>query len=349
VPARETHVVHPERLRALVAGCIARLGLDLRGRVVLTEAATGHFALTPVIAAQAGADRVIALGQDSRWGSADDACGAVEEARRALGAPDRIACLHRLDAAAIAQADLVTNLGPLRPLDASRIALLREDAVIAAMCEAWEIRAGDIDLGACARRGIRVAGVNEDHPLVDVFEHNGLLAVKMLHQLEIEVHGARICVAGRGKFADRIAPVLARLGADVRRIEGLEGEDAGPALDRADALVVADYDRTDLLLGAGGGLSVEELLKHAPHVAVVQFAGWMNAAELRAAGVPVFPGEEIGPRRMGRTMAYLGPAPLVGLHAAGMKAAEILLSGDGPPGLAQIAGGGAATAAERTR
>lgn len=345
-PRRSPGAVHPERLRALVDGCIRRLELDLRDRTVLTEAATGQFALTPVIAAQAGARRVLALARDSRWGSAEEARGAVASARRALGAPDRIRVIERLDPATLAEADLVTNLGPLRPLDASRIAAMRAGAVIAAMCEAWEIRPGDVDLAACARRGVGVAAVNEDHPLVDVFEYNGLLAVKMLHRLEIEVRGCRVCVAGAGKFADRIAPVLERLGADVGRTERLEGEAAGRALDGADALVVADYDRTDLLLGRGGALSVEALLKRAPHVAVVQFAGWIRTAELLAAGLRVFPEEEVGPRRMGRTMAYLGPAPLVGLHAAGLKAAEILRSGDGPAGLAQIvsppAPGGAA-------
>jgi hypothetical protein len=330
--------VHPERLRDLVAGWISRLGLDLRGRTVLTEAATGYFALTPVIAAQAGADLVLALASSSRWGSAGEARAAVEGARRALGAPDRIRFLDRLAPADLSEVDLVTNLGPIRPLDAARVAGLREGAVIAAMCEAWEIRKGDVDLGACARRGVRVAGVNEDHPLVDVFEHNALLAVKMLHQLQIEVHDSRICVAGEGKFADRIAPALARLGALVRRTGRLRGEGAERALDRADALVVADYDRTDVLLGEGGDLTVEALQKRAPHAAVVQFAGWIRAGELRAAGVRVFPGEEIGPRRMGRTMAYLGPAPLVGLHAAGLKAAEMVLTGDGPVGLAQIVG-----------
>ncbi len=343
--------VHPERLRSMVADWIARVGLDLRDRGVLTEAATGHFALTPVIAAQAGADRVLAVAQDSRWGSAREACDAVEAARRALGAPDRIDCLDCLDPDTLALADVVTNLGAVRPLDAVRIASLREGSVVAAMCEAWEIREGDIDQGACARRGVRVAAVNEDHPLVDVFEHNGLLAVKMLQELQIEVHGTRICVAGRGKFAARIAPMLARLGADVRRAEALEGEAALQAVEGADALVVADYDRTDLLLGEGGELSIGALQKRAPHVAVVQFAGWICPGELRAAGLRVFPEEEIGPRRMGRTMAYLGPAPLVGLHTAGMKAAEMLLGGDGPIGLAQIVvgGGDAARAAEVSR
>lgn len=327
--------VHPERLRALLSEWVSRLGLDLRDRLVVTEAGTNHFALTPLIAAQAGASRVFTISRDSRWGSAADAHAGVEKLRRALGVPDRITPLERLDASVLGRADLVTNLGWVRPLDAARITCLRPDAVIAAMCEAWEIREGDIDLGACAMRGIRVAAVDEDHPLVDVFEHNALLAVKMLQKLQIEIHGTRICVVGRGKFADRIAPFLERLGADVRRAPTLSGEQAAKSLERADALVIADYDRTDLILGEGGEMTVGDLVKLSPHAAVVQFAGWIRVGEIRAAGLRVFPEEEAGPRRMGRTMAYLGPGPLVALHASGMKAATMLLDGSGPEGLIQ--------------
>jgi len=328
--------VHPERLRALVSRTVDRLGLDLRDLTVVTEAATGPFALTAVIAAWAGAAKVLTVARDSRYGKASEAHAAVERARKRLGAPDRIVPVERLDAARLSGADLVTNLGWVRPLDASKVKGLRSGSAIAAMCEAWELRPGDIDLAACAARGVRVAAVNEDHPAVDVFEYNGLLAVKMLHALQIEVHGARIAVAGEGKFASRIAAALSKLGADVRRAPSLAGDRGAWAVENADALVVADYTRERVMLGKGGDLSVESLQKLAPHAAVVQFAGWVRAGELRAAGVPVFPPEEIGPRRMGRTMAYLGPAPLVGLHTAGLLAGAMLLGRPGPEGLLQV-------------
>lgn len=328
--------VHPERLRALVTRAVDRLGLDLRDLTVVTEAATGHFALTAVIAAWAGASRVFTVARDSRFGKAAEAHGAVARWRKRLGAPDRIVPVERLDAGVLKQADLVTNLGWVRPLDAAKVRKLGEGRAIAAMCEAWELRPGDIDLRACAARGVRVGAVNEDHPAVDVFEHNGLLAVKMLHALQVEVHGSRIAVAGEGKFASRIAAALARLGSDVRRAPALSGDQGAWAVENADALIVADYTRETLMLGKGGELTVESLQKRAPHAAVVQFAGWVRAGELRAAGVPVFPEEEIGPRRMGRTMAFLGPAPLVGLHAAGLLAGAMLLGRPGPEGLVQI-------------
>ena len=327
--------VQPERLRALLDQWIARLGLDLRDLVVLTEAGTNHFALTPLLAVRAGATSVYAVSGDSCWGKAAEAFAGVERWRQRLDLPDRVLSLDRVTGEALARADIVTNLGWVRPLDAAKVERMREGTAISAMCEAWEVRTEDIDLSACEARGVRVAGVNEDHPSVDVFEHNGLLAVKMLLALQIEVHGTRIAVAGEGKFATRITEKLATLGAEVRRSAGLCGKEAVWALEGADALVVADYTRDTLILGDGGDMTVEDFKKLAPHVAVVQFAGWIRAGELRMAGIPVYPLEEIGPRRMGRTMAHLGPSPLLGLHAAGLKVGAMLLGRPGPGGLAQ--------------
>ncbi len=41
---------------------VARFELDLTDMTVLTEAATGYYALTPIIASLAGAKHVLALG-----------------------------------------------------------------------------------------------------------------------------------------------------------------------------------------------------------------------------------------------------------------------------------------------
>ncbi len=143
-----------------------------------------------------------------------------------------------------------------------------------------------------------MAGVNEDHPAVDVFEHNGLLAVKLLHALQVEVYAARIAVA-EGSSPRGFRRTLSSR-ADVRRAPSLAGESGAWAVERADAVVVADYTKKTVMLGSGGDMAVETLEKLAPHAAVVQFAGWVRTGELRAAGIPVYPAEEVGPRRMGR-------------------------------------------------
>ncbi|HZI54747.1 MAG TPA: hypothetical protein VFD56_13620, partial [Chitinophagaceae bacterium] len=50
---------------------VNRLNLDLSGKVVLTEAATGAYIVTPVIAALAGAE-VYAFTKDTRYGTVAD-------------------------------------------------------------------------------------------------------------------------------------------------------------------------------------------------------------------------------------------------------------------------------------
>ena len=47
---------------------VKRLELDLSGKVVLTEAATGAYIVTPVLAALAGAE-VYAFTKDTRYGT----------------------------------------------------------------------------------------------------------------------------------------------------------------------------------------------------------------------------------------------------------------------------------------
>ena len=63
-------------------------------------------------------------------------------------------------------ADIVTNSGHVRPIDARIAGWMRPDAVVPLMFEAWEIDMGrdDVDLAALRDRGIRYAGTNERHP-----------------------------------------------------------------------------------------------------------------------------------------------------------------------------------------
>ena len=51
-----------------IEDAVDRLNLDLSGKVVLTEAATGAYIVTPVIAALAGAE-VYAFTKDTRYGT----------------------------------------------------------------------------------------------------------------------------------------------------------------------------------------------------------------------------------------------------------------------------------------
>ncbi len=131
----------------LAREAVRRFALDLTPYTVFTECATGHFAWTAALALLAGAPRVLALARGTRFGSAAAAAEATRAAAEAVGGADRLHVVH--DHARIGEADIVTNTGAVRPLDAAVVARMRPGAVVPLMWETWEFRPSDLDLPAC--------------------------------------------------------------------------------------------------------------------------------------------------------------------------------------------------------
>ena len=164
---------------------IRKLELDLEDLVVLTEAASGNYACTPIISALAGSEKVYAYGRDSRFGKAKDVIANIKKIAAKLEVNDKIEFITELDEDLISQADIVTNLGPLRPIGSEFINKMKETAAIPLMREPWEFREGEIDLKACKDRGIIVMGTNENHPDLLIFDYLGHLCAKKLFDFNI--------------------------------------------------------------------------------------------------------------------------------------------------------------------
>lgn len=320
---RRAGLVNPLRLARLIRRSIDFFALDLAGRTVLTEAASGAYVVTPVIAALAGASRVIALTRDSRYATADEVVAQTRAIEVLCGVAGRVEIVTQRDLAHFAAADIVTNLGFVRPVDGAAVAAMRPSAVVPLMCEAWEIRPGDVDIAACLARGISVAGTNEDFPGLDVFANSGWLCQKMLFEAQIELHKSVIIVVSSDKFGVVIARHLAACGVSVRSLPDLRD---GAGLEGADAIVVADYRRGDEIIGRTGDITPEALVRAAPAATVVQFAGLVDVDGLLAAGGSVFPGTPLPPHRMAQTLAAIGPRTVVELHTAGLKVGELTSS-----------------------
>lgn len=318
--------LNPQRLLRLMRAAVRRLDLDLEDRTVVTEAATGAYAVTPVIAALAGAGPVRALTRDCRHGTAAQAVACTRALAASAGVEDRIELVADKDEAGLAEADIVTNSGHLRPLDAWTIGRMRRGAAIPLMYEAWERRAGDVDLDACRRRGIRVAGTNERHPAVDVFSFLGAMAVKLLTDAGIGVHGTRLLLLCDNPFRTSIERGLIAAGATVEVREQLADGRVDPSWD---AVVVA---LKPLEMPVLHGADVEALAEQAPGAVVAQFWGDLPRDRLRACGVPVWP--LLAPPRghMGILPSAVGPEPVVRLQAAGLKVGEVLCR-DEPGGM----------------
>lgn len=318
---REAGIYNPRRLVSLIERTIATLHLDLRGFTVLTEAASGPYVVTPVIAALAKADRVFALTRDSGFASSVQVVEQTNALANLCGVSGaiQIATERRMDY--FGEADIVTNLGFVRPIDKGAVAVMKPRAVVPLMYEAWEFRPGEVDIDACRSRGIRVAGTNEDSPRLDIFSYSGWLCQKLLFDAQIELHKSKIMVVSSDKFGPVITTHLVKCGCDAYLLPKI----SNPVdISDFDALIIADYTRNDIILGKGGDLTPDILKQHAPGLTIIQFAGMLAIDEIHAAGLTVYPGIHLGPHRMAVTLAGLGPRPVIELHAAGLKVGELM-------------------------
>jgi hypothetical protein len=298
-----------------------RLALDLGGMSVLTEAGSGPFLYSPLIAASAGAGRVAVIAPDSPYASHSETRARLEACFAAGGLPLSVLEIHSRREDVGDGIDLFLNLGFVRPIDAAMIARASPAAVISYMSEAWEFRPGDVDLEACAGAGIPVAGVNENFAGFGVFDSCGQLAIKLLFEAGVEVAGCSIVTIGGDRFGEVVDSALRANGAASKLVAGSSGLAAND-LAGVDALVIATYSEDRDLLG---GVSPGELAALNPSLKIVSLVGGFDRAGFEKAGIACFPpGAASGPHRMTRTLADLGDRPVLALHSLGIKVGELL-------------------------
>jgi hypothetical protein len=310
--------LHPKRLVALMQAAVDRCRLDLSGAVVLTEAASGPYVVTPLLAALAGADKVFALARTTRYGSSQDVASQTCELVRLLGRRGRVEIVSEKSPDVLRQADIVTNSGHLRPLDAQTIRAMKPTAVIPLMYEAWELRPGDVDLDECRARGIRVAGTNECHPAIDVFSFLGMMAIKLLTDSGVAVYGSRILLLCDNPFAAFLRNSLEQAGAIVDLCKVL------PVVDEPqdhDAILVALRPTAEPVIGSVDAVCIGTYWKRA---VVAQFWGDLDRAALAEAGVPVAPIDAPSAGHMGVLPSSVGPEPVIRLQSGGLKVGELL-------------------------
>ena len=310
--------LNPHRLVSLMRQAILRCDLQLQKTIVLTEAATGAYAVTPVLAAMAGAEKVFALTRSSPYGTVEEVTEQTQRLAELAGVGERIEFVTQKSPELFAQADIITNSGHVRPIDSAMIGWMKSTAVIGLMYEAWEFRPEDVDLTACRQRGIKVVGVNEHHPAVDVFSFLGIMAVKLLLDSGVAVYTSDVLLLCDNPFRSFIEQGLVNAGARVDTVDSLA---IAPIDKTYDAILVALQPRPEAVLSATDAISVS---KNWPGALVAQYWGDIKRSSFLNQSIPLCPAEEPKLGHMGILPSAVGPEPIIRLQTGGLKAAEVI-------------------------
>jgi hypothetical protein len=307
----------PEELIGLMREAIERCALDLSGLTVLTEAASGAYAVTSVLAALSGARRVFAVARDSRYGSVAEVAREITALARSANVAGLIEVVTEKTRAIVADADIITNSGHLRPINREMIGWMKPTAVIPLMYEAWERRDADVDVAACDARGIAVAGTNERHPAIDVFSFLGPVAGRLLSDAGIALHGRRIVVLSDNAFRDFIVSYFIDTGAIVESVRALDELKTRAC----EAVLVAMTPRPGPIIGPR---EAELIANRCAGAFVAQFWGDIDRDALTRCGVRVWPVEAPPRGHQGIMLSSIGPEPVVRLQAGGLKVGEVM-------------------------
>jgi hypothetical protein len=319
------------------------LELDLKGRVVLTEAASGPYVVTPLLAAIGGA-KVFAFSRSTRYGTVDEVFnGTISSIGKKAFRKLDITLVDELTPEIISQADIITNSGHLRPLDREKLRHAKDGAVIPLMYEAWEWRDADMDLSYVRERGFPIGATNERHPEVDVFNFLGDMALKQIFDAGTCPYRNKfvlVCNNDFGPFIARtVSSVASALGViDLpehrSRYEGLPIDWLGdfpniriPAsYADAEAVIFTAYPFDRNWMGDDTVIDIRQVREGLKAPFILRYAGDVDVHALDRSGIKYFPAH-VASGHMGVLPSAIGFDPIIRLQSGGLKAGEAMLTG----------------------
>lgn len=306
----------------LILKAIDHFKLNLKGLIVLTEAANGNYVWGPVIAAKAGA-KVIAFAKTSRYGSVEKIKAETNELAKKFRISDSIDIIAKLSSTALGKADIITNSGFLRPLDKNKLKGCKKTAVIPLMWETWEYRKEDLDLSFCHKNGIPVLGTNESIGYLNTFSYLGPVVKKLLLENNIEIQNCTFGLVGNGKFVKAITKSLISDGANCIDITKFSIRDK-QFIKNCDALIFADHESNTQYIGKNARITGKEIKSINPDLLIVHISGNIDPRDLKTSGIRYCPECIAQPHHMSVSTDYAGPKPLIDLFTAGLKVGELL-------------------------
>jgi hypothetical protein len=322
-----------ERTNLLLGECIRSFQLDLNGLVILTEAATGPYMYTPIMAALAGARKVYAITADSMFGNRDTVKRLTMAAALRWRVADRIQVIYEKTKAQVHESDIITNSGFVRPINREMISWMKSTAVIPLMWETWEFRRDDLDLRSCKEHQILVLGTDESKPPLSIYSYSGYLAMKLLFDLGLEGLKTRTLLIGSGEVCRRINNHFKQLKMDITWFSA--SDDGSLPYHKLseyfmkkgaeyDVAILAEHINNICLLGNNGLLSYETIRRINPALFIGVIAGNLDLEGLKASRLYFYP-DTIRPfGYISYDLYQLGPRPVLELYAAGLKVGQTM-------------------------
>lgn len=318
-----------------ILNIIRELDLDLNGKTILTEAATGAYVVTPIIAAAAGA-RVIALTKNSKYGTVEDVKKETFEISGLFQESLDIEIVEKLSPEMLKKVDIITNSGHLRPLDKNILNYVKPETVISYMYEAWEYREGDLDLDFCKQKNITVVATNERHPNIDVFNYLGELAVKLIHDAGKCLYRNNFIIISNNDFGYHIAKTLVKLCNKVGVIDLKENKNKYPDeiewLGNFPSVIIPEnYKDTEAIIFTAypfertwiqkDGIIEAKAFEKIINPYILRYAGHIDTDYLDKNGISYFP-KFVKCGHMGILLSEIGFDSVIRLQAGGLKVAQ---------------------------
>ena len=224
---------------------IEKFSLNLKDKIVLTEATTGDYRCTAIIAEQAGARKVYALAKNTNYGDIDDIKSNYIEYFE-TNKESNIKIIESLDEIDD-KIDIVTNSGFIRPINQRVLKYIDKSSVITLMYEPWEFRSSDMDMELMYKQGIKVYGTNEHDSRLMTMDYIGITTLYLLLDWKItHFSNQKILILGSEEFTEPIERVLTTNGYLTKSIDNYSNNFVD---DDYDIFIVAEHKNQKFIIG----------------------------------------------------------------------------------------------------